>query len=163
MKIYRSMAMCAALCVVLVGLSAEAKGPNKDTALLDQVITQEIDSRQSSIKQWQGFLMKADMTIDGQIRVETFIQLLKQEIVYLGELKAHGTIRMKKAYCIMLLQQRISVMSFEVKFKRHFGNKSEASPKTQAVGLSDKQVEAIQKKLKETTVLKKKIESITTN
>ena len=163
MQICRSLTMFVALCAVLVGIAGEAKGSNKDTALLDQIITQEADSRQDAIKHWTHILTVIDIALDGQVRIETFMDLVKQEVVYLSELKAHATIGMKKAYCSIILQQRISVMSFEVKFKKQFGNKSEASPKTQAAGLSDEQVEAIQKNLNETTKLKKKVESITTN
>ena len=163
MDTHRTVAILVALCLAVIGLVAEAKAPDKDTALLDHIIAQEIDSRQASIKHWTQMLTRMDMPLDGAVRVQMFMQLLTQETAYLGELKAHGARRAKLAYCTMILQQRLSVMSYEVKFKKQFGSKSEALPKAQAPRLSDKEVEARQEQLGETVALKKKLDSITPN
>ncbi len=158
MRTYMNVAILAALCLAAVSLPA--KGPERDTELLDQIITQEIGSRQESIKHWTRTLTVKDMSLDVQVRIATFMDSLEQEMAYLDELKTHGSIRLKKAYCKMILQQRISIMRYEIKFKKQFGARSEALPKSQAQKLSGKQVEAIQKQLKGTVTLKKKIESI---
>ena len=152
-------------CLVLFAASSRAISGEDATAydaLLDRTISEQIATRNNSLRKIENIMTEAgDMTQEGSDRVAAFKGTVKAEIVYLTELKTHGQVSIKQAFCIMVFDQELSRLSFQLMYKRAFDAPSEPLPKTKGRLMTDAEIESMESRVKELTELKKKIEGIT--
>jgi len=153
--------LCSVLAYLVVSKQQDSEKPASpliEQAFLDNIIAQEIDSKNKELKNADVLLLRIHMTTEATSHANACVSLLKEEIEFLTSLKSHANVLAKHAYCKMILAKRTSIMSHEIKFKNSFG--CETFPKEEAYVLLDNDISFTRKRYAEAVETMKKVDSM---
>ena len=95
---------------------------------------------------------RSEPTAGREDRAKAYLAQLQFEIDYLKTLKTNPD-EIRKPYSVMVLKNRLSMIGYQLKYKKTYGNPHEAFPKDWGSALPDFVEKALPGEAKETTAL----------